>query len=669
MTRLSSASSVPARRPAAAAGHPRDARLAALLVLSGLLIGAVPAQALKIATWNLVVYPNSILASRQPNLRTAIAAMDPDVIALQELKSAAGRDSFLNNVLNVAQPGQWAATPFFLSCESAVFYKPARVVMVFSGSPISTGGPRDVLGVLIRPVGYSAKSAQIRLYSIHFKAGTDYVAERESECASLRTTLNAATSAVTPNFLILGDTNFYGDDEGGYLRLTESQSDNDGRTFDTLNLPGTWNQSGYSSYHTQSTCSSGCPTDWSTGGLDDRFDLILHSASLADGEGLDQVPGGYVAYGNDGLHYNSSVNAGGYNYAVGMTVANALYWCSDHLPVVATLQVPARVSAASQLAFGRVIVGATAEQTLTVADGAVAPADELDYSFTAPGGFSAPAGSFTAATGAAGNAHTISMSTAAVGAASGTLTVACDDPDSTAKAVQLSGTVLAHASASLDSLVVTTGMGLDFGTLAGDSTVDLPVRVHNANWTSLQARLEVTGGEISGGDGHFSIVGGFAAAELAGVGHTYDVRFDAAGATADSTYEATLVLSGSDEALPGSAAASDLTVTLSARTAAADTGVPPGLPERIAFLPPSPNPFHGSTLLRFDLPADANVSLELFDLSGRRVATLVQGPQSAGRHMVRWSPAVGGQGLQAGLYFASFRSGGYGQTRRIVLVP
>jgi hypothetical protein len=476
---------------------------------------------------------------------------------------------------------------------------------------------------------------------------------------------------VTPNYLVCGDTNFYGAWEGGYLRLTESQADNDGRCFDPLTMPGTWHeQYAYAPYHTQSTC-NGCPNvDFAGGGLDDRFDLFLTSYSLQDAEGLDLVPGGYVAYGNDGQHFNSSVNGGGFNYAVGMDIASALFYASDHLPVMVTLQAPAKVLAASRLDFGSVIVGATAEQPLTVTNGAAVPADELSYSLVAPAGFSAPAGPFAADAGAAGNVHVASMVTAEPGVRNGVLTVSCDDPDSTAKLTQLSGTVLAHAVASLDSAGVSIQTTLDFGTHAQGDFADLPVRVHNAGWGALQARLEVTGGVITGGNDRFSIVGGFEAAEIAGIGHTYALRFDAVGATADSTYEATLVLSGTDEPLPGASPAADLVVTLSARTLPGDTGVADPLPERIAFHPPSPNPFRGTTTLRFDLQQEAEVSLELFDLSGRRVTTILKGPQPAGRHTLQWSPVAGGSGpLQAGLYFVNFRTGHFSQTRRLVLVP
>ncbi len=645
--------------------------LAVLAALTWLVAGVSPAFALKVATWNLTGYPPADISTRQPHLRIVLAALDPDVIAVQELATAAGRDSFLTNVLNVVQPGQWSATNYFATCQSAIFYKPAKATLTFGGSAIPTGGPRDVLAVRLRHAGYASKLAEIRLYSVHFKAG-DVAADvtaRALECASLRNNMNSATTAVTSNYLVCGDTNVYGSTEGGYQRLTESQADNDGRCFDPLTMPGTWNQYAYAAYHTQSTCSSGCPAGWAGGGLDDRFDLFLTSPTLQDGEGLDLVPGGYVAYGNDAQHYNASIN-GGVNYAVGMDVATALFFSSDHLPVMVTLQAPAKVLAASRLDFGTVIVGATAEQPLTVTNGAAVPADELSYSLVAPAGFAAPAGPFAANAGAAGNVHAASMVTTDPGVKNGVLTVSCDDPDSTAKPTQLSGTVLAHAAASLDSANVTTQATLDFGTHAPGDFADLPVRVHNAGWGALQAKLELTGGVISGGNGRFSMVGGFEPAEIAGVARAYALRFDGAGATADSLYEATLVLSGTDEPLPGASPAADLVVTLRARTLPGDTGVVTPLPERIAFHPPSPNPFRGTTTLRFDLQREAEVSLELFDLSGRRVATILKGTQPAGRHELPWSPVALGRGpLQAGLYFVNFRTGGFSQTRRVVLVP
>jgi hypothetical protein len=296
------------------------------------------------------------------------------------------------------------------------------------------------------------------------------------------------------------------------------------------------------------------------------------------------------------------------------------------------------------------------------------PADELSYSLAAPAGFVAPAGSFTANAGASGNGHTISMSTASSGVKAGTLTVSCDDPDSTAKQVQLSGKVLDHAAASLDSMVVAHSDTLDFGTHSAGGFSNQDACIYNVGWDALQAKLEVTGGVISGGAGRFSIVGGFQGAEVADIGHCYAVHFDATGATLDSTYEATLTLSSSDEALPGAQPQADLVTTLRARPTSGPVGVEPGVPDLLAFHPPRPNPFRGETMLGFDLPLETNVSLDVFDLTGRRVAGILEGHEPAGRHLLRWRPGDQGGALRAGLYFIRFRVPGFSQTRRLVVV-
>ena len=105
-------------------------------LLAALAICPPPAHALRVVTWNMFAYPDYNLAARQPYFRTVMANIAADVLIVQELNSGAGRDSFLTNVLNVVEPGQWASSAFFTlqsipSVEGgAVFYKPAK-----DGSP------------------------------------------------------------------------------------------------------------------------------------------------------------------------------------------------------------------------------------------------------------------------------------------------------------------------------------------------------------------------------------------------------------------------------------------------------------------------------------------------------------------------------------------------------
>jgi hypothetical protein len=68
---------------------------------------------------------------------------------------------------------------------------------------------------------------------------------------------------------------------------------------------------------------------------------------------------------------------------------------------------------------------------------------------------------------------------------------------------------------------------------------------------------------------------------------------------------------------------------------------------------PSPNPFRGASTLRFGLARPGAVSLELFDVAGRRVRTLASGPLAAGAHARVWDGRDGdGHTVGAGIYFA-----------------
>lgn len=653
-----------------------------------LLLSAVPAHALRVGVWNITQYPGLSLAARQPHFRTVIPALNVDLLLVQELNSIAGRDSFLTNVLNVVEPGEWAASaPISLGAGEfgTIFYKTAKVSLPTTGS-VSTGGPRAVYFAVVQPTGYVSSEAWFRAYSVHFKAGGPGTADstiRRNECTSFRTTLNNTfTGVVGVNFLIGGDTNFYGGNEGGYQRLVESQLDNDGRAKDPLvplYITGTqtWHDnSGYGLRMTQCPCNSTCPAGFAGGGMDDRFDLFLTSLSMQDGEGLDYAEqslagvasGAYPwTFANDGQHFNTDINGGGFNNAVGLTVATALNQASDHLPIVMVIQLPAKFSAPTALDLGTVIVGGGG--TLSISNPAVPPADELTLTFTPPAGFTAPVGSQSVDAGLSGN-FTIATDPGPFGPRSGDLTIVADDPDQPNPIVSLSVDVLDHAAASLDSTSSLLASLVDFGQHETGQFAAQDVRVHNRDFDVLQARLVVSGAVITGGDGRFSIVGGFAPALLAETGRTYAVSFNDVGATQDSTYEATLTFSSADEVLPGATPQPDLVVTLRARPASGTTAVGPEHPAGLMFYPPSPNPLRGETYLGFDLPNRAPVDLAIFDLSGRRVARLASGTLEADRYRLRWNARDDhGADVPAGLYFARFETPGLARTARLIVLP
>jgi endonuclease/exonuclease/phosphatase family metal-dependent hydrolase len=650
--------------------HPvarRALGLAAVL----LALHAPPAHALRVATWNLALYDDAAVPVRRPWMIQVVPGVSPDVMIVQELFTVAAADSFAN-LLRATMPDKvWkgGSATYVISAQSAI-YSDSLQVTVSNVSAVHTGGPRDALVALVRPRGYLANAASFRIYSIHFKAGdgattpTDS-SQRTLECTNLRTALNTAPAGT--NLLMGGDTNFYGSFETGYTRLTESQADNDGRLKDNLSMPGLWNNAAYAPFHTQSPCAgSGCLG--SNGGMDDRFDMLLGSYSLNDGAGLDLVPGalpgGYGPYGNDGQHYNQSIDGGGFNLAVPLAVATALRLSSDHIPVIATLQLPAKLATVSELAFGDVLLGAVATRNLAVDDAPAPPAATLQYSLAAPAGFSAPAGTFANSATAAPDMQVLGMSTASVGFKTGTLTVNSNDLDTTAKAVLLSGRVLAHAVPSLDSTVSSETSTLDFGSVVVGSHTERSLRLFNLGYSSLQARL-ARSAEFVVGDTRFAFQ---SQPGLITDVATDAVTFDATGATPDADYQAELRIATADEPLPGALGLDTLRVTLHAKVVASD-GVE-GLPTVLRFAAPAPNPFSRSTTFAFELPADATVSLAVYDASGRRVADLAHGERAAGRYQVRWQArAAEGSPLPAGLYFARFSTRGLTRVARVVMLP
>jgi hypothetical protein len=86
--------------------------------------------------------------------------------------------------------------------------------------------------------------------------------------------------------------------------------------------------------------------------------------------------------------------------------------------------------------------------------------------------------------------------------------------------------------------------------------------------------------------------------------------------------------------------------------------------------PNHPNPFPASTTITFSLPAAGSARLAVFDVSGRLVRSLVDGPFPAGEHTVTWDGRTeDGRTSGGGVYFYSLVVGGDEITRRMIRLP
>lgn len=108
----------------------------------------------------------------------------------------------------------------------------------------------------------------------------------------------------------------------------------------------------------------------------------------------------------------------------------------------------------------------------------------------------------------------------------------------------------------------------------------------------------------------------------------------------------------------------------SAATASNPVSAPaPGLPAVYALRPCSPNPYRASTRIAFDLPRAGIVRLQVFDVTGRRVRTLIDAPMDGGTYTVPWlGRDDAGRRVPPGIYFYRLESGPFRRTLKAVRI-
>lgn len=281
-------------------------------------------------TYNLLNYPGQDVNIRNPHFRTVISSVNPDILVVSEMMSLTGVNTFLTNVLNYDSTTYSAG--FFINgpdTDNALFFKTSKFNFIFN-TAIRTQ-LRDINEFKVTDKIFGDT---LRIYAVHLKANSGDSLQRAAEVDSLRKRTNQLAAGT--DFIVLGDFNIYASTESAYKKLIQNNPGDDGNFLDPLTLTGTWNRSSYAPHHTQSTRVRSFG-DGATGGLDDRFDMILYSSAVKNPGGIKFIPGTYTAYGNDGQHYNDSINQIP-NNAVSQTIANALHYATDHLPVYAMFE-------------------------------------------------------------------------------------------------------------------------------------------------------------------------------------------------------------------------------------------------------------------------------------------------------------------------------------------
>ena len=292
---------------------------------------------LKVMWYNILNYPD-INSARIAYLQTILQYEKPDIFVVCEITSPVGASNILNSALNLGT-ANYAMVNYTdgPDDENTLFYNTAKIGFKEQNEIQATPRQFNEYVLYYKDPALNALSdtAFLYFYAAHLKAGnTDTDAsERASAAAILKSYLN--TRPYSENTILGGDMNIYGSSESAYTIFT---ADAQANLFDPIG-PGAYHSNpSFAIHHTQ--CTRLLTIDGgSTGGMDDRFDMMLFSDDVRYGSnGVQFVNGSYHVVGQDGQHFNLALNDPP-NNSVPPNILNALYYMSDHLPITMKLLV------------------------------------------------------------------------------------------------------------------------------------------------------------------------------------------------------------------------------------------------------------------------------------------------------------------------------------------
>ncbi len=285
-------------------------------------------------------------SQRTAHLKTILDFAKPDILLVNELGSTPTNGDFiLLNVFNAGSEANFDKASFsgngsgivnmlFFDTTQVGLFAQDRIEEDLSGNDLVRNIDVYTLFYKDPKLSIGADTTYLTIVGAHLKAGTSTPDQFERKEAADAVMAYLSTRYNSQNLILAGDLNVYRNTEPAYQSFT-AFSDTSVRFYDPINQPGNWNNNvNFSGIHTQSThsSSSGC---FSGGGGDDRFDFILTSNVLLQGsKGITYVPNSYNTLGQDGNHFNQSINNGN-NSSAPSNIINALYNLSDHLPVYA----------------------------------------------------------------------------------------------------------------------------------------------------------------------------------------------------------------------------------------------------------------------------------------------------------------------------------------------
>jgi len=299
--------------------------------------------------YNLLNFPiQSVPVNRIQNLEIVLNDYQPDLFMVCELNNETGANSILNMMQQGVNPN-YAMANFELNTsdddsgdqndlQNLIFYDTTKIIL--DNQTIVPSRFRDFnhYRLKLNTIDQNTNPIYLNVIVCHLKSSSG--STNEAYRLEMAQDLTAYLETLPSNSYVMlgGDLNLYTNSEDAFIELLDTT--NNITFIDPANRIGSWhNNTSYLDVFTQSTRTTN-GLGGATGGFDDRFDFILTSESMQNNSELQFVTNSYNAYGNNNNIncYNQEINSencAGVEYS--LTIRNALYNFSDHLPV--TLQI------------------------------------------------------------------------------------------------------------------------------------------------------------------------------------------------------------------------------------------------------------------------------------------------------------------------------------------
>ncbi len=303
----------------------------------------------KVMSYNTLNFPLGTMPNRQDTLKKVLNYVQPDLLLLQEVRTSQGLNLLLTQSCSEL-PGAYAAAPFVANQSGFGGSNDLQQCLIYNTEVFGLADDytieTDLRDINVYKLFFAEDALEtggdttfVYAFNTHFKAGSED-SDQNDRTDMAEIAVGELNSLPNNSYILFGgDFNMQSSSEPGYQLLLSGGGSN--TLGDPIDAPGNWGASSYpfKEHHTQATRANQIFNDGVGGGLDDRFDFILVSNVMKTAASPVRYRfNSYKSLGNTGFCYNQDITDCAGNNDVPLDILRAMYYFSDHLPVVMELE-------------------------------------------------------------------------------------------------------------------------------------------------------------------------------------------------------------------------------------------------------------------------------------------------------------------------------------------